>query len=64
MLAYVTNVFSSTVSVIDLETFDVIDTIPVGEFPWDVVISPNGKRAYVAAIRADSIYAIDTKKIL
>lgn len=64
--AYVVNLFGSSVSVIDVDTLKVIATIPVHEFPWDVAITPNGKRAYVTTGSltfniTDFIEVIDTK---
>jgi len=40
--AYVTNLSSNTVSVIATATNTVIATIPVGVFPVNVAITPNG----------------------
>jgi YVTN family beta-propeller protein len=49
--AYVTNRDSNTVSVIDVATGSVVETIAdvsTGDFgPWDAVITPDGARAYV-----------------
>jgi YVTN family beta-propeller protein len=47
LFAYVANLFGSSVSVIDIKTFKVIDTLPVREYPWDVAITPDGRRAYI-----------------
>lgn len=57
---YVTNVSQNTVSVIDTLTDKVIDTITVGQSPWGVAITPDGKRAYVANL-SDTISVIDTR---
>ena len=45
--AYVTNLGSGTVSVIDTDTNTVIATITVGSGPAGVAVSPDGTRAYV-----------------
>ncbi len=45
--AYVSNVLSGTVSVIDTETNMVIKTLIVGGFPKRVIINPNQTQAYV-----------------
>jgi YVTN family beta-propeller protein len=58
-LAYVANVFSDTLSVIDTQTNTVVDTIATKESPSAIAITPNGKRIY--AIQRDSVSAIDTK---
>ena len=59
--AYVSNITDHTVSVIDTATNTVITTIPVGTFPFEVAITPNGTRAYVTNNDlSGSIYVIDT----
>jgi YVTN family beta-propeller protein len=45
--AYVTNLDSDTVTVIDTATNTVVATIPVGPRPAEVAITPNGAFAYV-----------------
>ncbi|MFF9073853.1 YncE family protein, partial [Streptomyces sp. NPDC014872] len=46
--AYVANVSSNSVSVIDTATNAVVGSpIPVGDNPLDVAVTPNGQRAYV-----------------
>ncbi len=56
---FVTNFSQNTVSVIDTLTNKVIDTITVGQSPWGVAITPDGKRAYVAS-SSGTISVIDT----
>ena len=52
---------SGTVVVVDTETNTVVARIPsVGIWPTGIVISPDGRRAYVASIRSPSIAVIDT----
>src|SRR5215831_4391865 len=46
--AYVTNIGSGTVSVIDTATNTVVATVPVGGGPVGVAITPDGTHAYVA----------------
>ena len=46
--AYITNTPANTVSAIDTSTNTVIATIPVGNVPYAVAVSPDGSRAYVA----------------
>lgn len=45
--AYVTNLEDNTVSVIDIATNTVVASIPVGNGPVDVAVTPNGTNAYV-----------------
>ncbi len=47
--AYVSNLGSNTVSVIDTATNTVVATVPVGNGPSGVAITPNGAFAYVKA---------------
>ena len=48
--AYVTNVDSGTVLVIDTATNAVVDTITVGNSPFGVAITHNGSHAYVTNV--------------
>ena len=45
--AYVTNLFSNSVSVIATGTNVVAASVPVGQEPSDVAITPDGSYAYV-----------------
>ena len=56
---YVTNASQPVVSVIDTLTNTVIETITVGQSPWGIAITPDGKRAYVASL-SGTISVIDT----
>jgi YVTN family beta-propeller protein len=57
--AYVTNLFGSSVSVINLATNTVTATIPVGDEPIGIAITPDGTRAYVANREDDTVSRID-----
>ncbi len=57
--AYVAN-RSNTVSVIDTATNTVVATIPVGQGPWEVAITPDGTRAYVTNAFSNTVSVIDT----
>ena len=57
--AYVTNTDCDTVAVIDTVTNTVVATVPVGNGPFGLAITPDGMRAYVA--NADgTVSVIDT----
>src|SRR5712691_7769333 len=68
--AYVTNtgaicdfcaaIQSPSVSVIDTATYSVVATIPAGNYPSGVAITPNGAFAYVANFNSSSVSVIDT----
>jgi YVTN family beta-propeller protein len=50
----------ATVPAIDIATDQIIVTIPVGKRPWNMAITPDGKRPYVANGRSNSASAVDT----
>src|SRR5258708_32676259 len=56
---HVTNQFSNTVSKIDSTTNTIVATIPVGNFPYGVAVSPNGDSVYVANLLDNTISVID-----
>jgi YVTN family beta-propeller protein len=58
--AYVTNVFSNSVSVIDTATGTVVATIAVGAQPQDVALTSDGTRAYVSNWEDNTVSVIDT----
>jgi YVTN family beta-propeller protein len=58
--AYVANAGADTVSVIDTADNTVADTVPVGDFPLGVAITPDGAFAYVANAAAGTVSVIDT----
>jgi YVTN family beta-propeller protein len=58
--AYITNINDSTVSVIDTASNTVTATVPVGNFPNGVAVTPDGARVYVANIFGNSVSVIDT----
>src|SRR5437867_108348 len=58
-LAYVTDV-SSSVSVIDTASNNVVASIAVGDFSFGVAITPDGTRGYVTNSRSNSVSVIDT----
>jgi YVTN family beta-propeller protein len=57
-LAVVTNSFSGSVAFIDLKSRKVA-TLPLPGAPWDVVLSPDGARAYVSVSQLDRIAVVD-----
>lgn len=59
LFAYVTNSGSDTVSVIELDTNTVVDTVYVGDSPRAVAVTPDGRFVYVIEYW-DTVYVIDT----
>ncbi len=58
--AYITNQLDNTVSVINIATNTVTATIPVGNHPVGVSVSPDGTKAYIANEFGPSISVINT----
>ena len=44
----------------DTATNTVVATVPVGKRPWNMAITPDGKKLYVANGRSNSVSLIDT----
>lgn len=60
-IAYVTNMQSNSVSVIDLETNKVLKIIPCGSTTESIDITPDGSEVWVTNKNDNSISIIDTK---
>ncbi len=45
---------------IDTATNTIVAKIPVGKRPWNMAITPDGAKLYVAAGRSDAVAVIDT----
>jgi YVTN family beta-propeller protein len=59
--AYVTNQGGvGTLKVVDLTTNSLLTSIPLGGIPNEVVLSPEGSRAYVTTYNLDRVWVIDT----
>jgi YVTN family beta-propeller protein len=59
--AYVGNLRSQSISVVDLESGGIVETIPTPEpRPFNVLVTPAGKRVFVANVSGASILEIDT----
>ena len=46
---------------IDTATNTIVATIPVGQRPWNMAITPDGRKLYVANGRSGSVSVIDTQ---
>jgi YVTN family beta-propeller protein len=49
------------VQVIDTSTNAIIAKIAVGKRPWNMAITPDGKKLYVACGRSNAVAVIDTE---
>jgi YVTN family beta-propeller protein len=48
------------VQVIDTASNTIIAAVPVGKRPWNMAITPDGSKLYVACGRSNAIAVIDT----
>jgi len=58
--AYVANINSNTVSVINVPTSLLVNTIPVGSGPWGVAVSPDQTQVYVSNNHGNNVSVIST----
>jgi YVTN family beta-propeller protein len=49
-----------SIRILDLASATVIKTVPVGKFPFNLVVMPDGKTVYVANVLGSSISVLDT----
>ena len=59
-LVYVSNLGDNTVSVINTATNTVIATVPVGNLPTLIALTPDNTRAYVANQGSNDVTVINT----
>ncbi|MDQ4102080.1 MAG: DUF192 domain-containing protein, partial [Thermoproteota archaeon] len=60
-LAYVTNMDSNTISVVDTQLIEVVNEIPVGDGPYGIAFSADGgDLSYISNMRGNDISIIDT----
>ncbi|MFP5285966.1 MAG: hypothetical protein ACLGI9_09540, partial [Thermoanaerobaculia bacterium] len=57
---YVANGHGNSVAVIDAAARKVVRTIPVGQRPWGIAVSRDGKRVYTANGLSNDVSVIDT----
>ena len=50
-------------SVIRTSDHQVEATIPVGKRPWNMAVTPDGRKLYVANGRSNSVTVIDTQRL-
>ena len=46
--------------VIDPATNTIVQEIPVGRRPWNMALTPDGKKLYVACGRSNAVAVVDT----
>jgi len=50
------------IAVVDLQSMKVVRSVPVGAYPQEVLIRPDGKVAYVSCMHSDQVAEIDLAK--
>lgn len=65
-LAYISNEKDNTLSVIDIDTLSVVDTIDVGMRPRGIIFNQDYSRLYICASDSDAVQVMDvaTRKII
>ncbi|GHB84088.1 hypothetical protein GCM10010347_63780 [Streptomyces cirratus] len=58
---YVTNLHSDTLSVIDIRTDAVVDSVRVGDRPDSVAVTPDGSHVYVTNSLTDTVSVIEAR---
>lgn len=59
-LLYVSDWAGGHLVVVDAEGWRIVDTIPVGEHPNQIVLSPDGRRLFVACGSTNAVWVVDT----
>jgi YVTN family beta-propeller protein len=57
---FVTSGGEGTVQVIDTATNAIVASIAVGKRPWNMALTPDGSKLYVACGRSNAVAVIDT----
>lgn len=57
--AFVTNSDGDSVSIIDRDTYKVVKTLPVGDYPHHMIVSQDGRHLYVGNTHSDTVSVID-----
>jgi YVTN family beta-propeller protein len=56
----VTSGGKGTVQVIDTASNAIVKEVAVGRRPWNMALTPDGKKLYVAAGRSNAVAVVDT----
>ena len=57
--AWVSNERDNTLSVIDVDTLELIETVPVGQRPRGIAFSPDYTKLYICASDSDAVQVLD-----
>ena len=57
--AFITNSDGDSVSIVDRDTYQVLKTLPVGDYPHHMIVSLDGRYLYVGNTHSNTVSAID-----
>ncbi|TAJ76450.1 hypothetical protein EPO44_21350 [bacterium] len=57
--AFISNSDGDSVSIIDRDTYKVVKTLPVGDYPHHMIVSLDGRYLYIGNTHSDTVSAID-----
>jgi YVTN family beta-propeller protein len=57
--AFISNSDGDSLSIIDRETYQVLKTLPVGDYPHHMTVSLEGRHLYIGNTHSDTVSAID-----
>jgi YVTN family beta-propeller protein len=60
---YVSNGRGETVSVIDVASDSVTTSLPVGQRPWGIALTPDGRKLYSANGPSNDVSVVDTDRM-
>jgi YVTN family beta-propeller protein len=58
-LVYITSGANNRLLVLDGQTYETIDNVPVGDQPWGVALNPTTNKLYVANFASGDVYVLD-----
>ncbi|HEX9880795.1 MAG TPA: glutaminyl-peptide cyclotransferase [Candidatus Binatia bacterium] len=57
--AFITNSDGDSISIIDRKNYNVIKTLPVGDYPHHMIVSLDGRHLYVGNTHSDTVSTVD-----
>ena len=60
---YVSNEKGNSISIVDGDTLELVQEVPVGERPRGIALSPDGKFLYICASDDDTVEILDTETL-
>ncbi len=57
--AYITNSDGDSFSIVDRKTYQVLKTLPVGDYPHHMIVSKDGRHLYIGNTHSDTVSTLD-----